>query len=224
MFVGKIFRAAGFAVLQVCGFAVLQFWVLQFCGSAVLWFCSFAGLQFCGFADAEILLILFWRGRIMSGKEKKGAKSAKNARGAKTNKGAADKKSTKTEMDAKPFEIVYSRDGAFSGGEVHAEIVNSIVEQMPETDLLYDLAELYRIFADSTRIRILYVLFENEVCVCDIAAVLNMTVSAVSHQLRILRGAHLIRFRREGKVYFYSLADDHVKTIIGQGMEHLTEG
>lgn len=124
----------------------------------------------------------------------------------------------------KPFDIVYSRDSSFFNEEVHKELVNSISEKMPETNLLYDLAELYRIFADSTRIRILYVLFEKEVCVCDIAAVLNMTVSAVSHQLRLLRGAHLVRFRREGKTCFYSLADDHVKTIIGQGMEHLTEG
>lgn len=124
----------------------------------------------------------------------------------------------------KPFDIVYSRDSSFYNEEVHKELVNSISAKMPETNLLYDLAELYRIFADSTRIRILYVLFEKEVCVCDIAAVLNMTVSAVSHQLRLLRGAHLVRFRREGKTCFYSLADDHVKTIIGQGMEHLTEG
>ena len=124
----------------------------------------------------------------------------------------------------KPFDVVYSRDGFSPDGEVHGELVKSISAAMPDIDILYDLAELYRIFADSTRIRILYVLFENEVCVCDIAAVLNMTVSAVSHQLRLLRGAHLVRFRREGKTCFYSLADDHVKTIIGQGMEHLTEG
>ncbi|MBR5922902.1 MAG: helix-turn-helix transcriptional regulator, partial [Clostridia bacterium] len=74
------------------------------------------------------------------------------------------------------------------------------------------------------RIRILYVLFEKEVCVCDIAGILDMTVSAVSHQLRVLRAAHLVRFRREGKTSLYSLADDHVKTIIDQGMEHISEG
>ena len=107
---------------------------------------------------------------------------------------------------------------------VHKNLIDTVNKNMPDIDTLYDLAELYRIFADSTRIRILYVLFEKEVCVCDIAAVLDMSVSAVSHQLRLLRGAHLVRFRREGKTCFYSLADDHVKTIIGQGMEHLTEG
>ncbi|MBR4910499.1 MAG: helix-turn-helix transcriptional regulator [Clostridia bacterium] len=107
---------------------------------------------------------------------------------------------------------------------VHEDLIESVRADMPDIAVLYDLAELYRIFADSTRIRILYVLFEKEVCVCDIAELLNMTVSAVSHQLRLLRGAHLVRFRRVGKVCFYSLADDHVKTIIGQGIEHLTEG
>ena len=109
-------------------------------------------------------------------------------------------------------------------GVLHGDLVQSVQAQMPDIDILYDLAELYRIFADSTRIRILYVLFEKEVCVCDIAGILDMTVSAVSHQLRVLRAAHLVRFRREGKTSLYSLADDHVKTIIGQGMEHISEG
>lgn len=108
--------------------------------------------------------------------------------------------------------------------EVHKDLVDIVKADMPDIDILYDLAELYRIFADSTRIRILYVLFEKEVCVCDIATILNMTVSAVSHQLRVLRAAHLVRFRREGKTCFYSLADNHVKTIIGQGIEHITQG
>ena len=131
-------------------------------------------------------------------------------------------KSSKPEGIKKPFDIVRV---PFSGdSQVNEKIVAEVRADMPDTNLLYDLAELYRIFADSTRIRILYVLFEREVCVCDIAAVLDMTVSAVSHQLRLLRGAHLVRFRREGKVCFYSLADDHVKTIIGQGMDHLMEG
>ena len=107
--------------------------------------------------------------------------------------------------------------------EVHKDLVESVCADRPEIDTLYDLAELYRIFADSTRIRILYVLFEKEVCVCDIASILGMTVSAVSHQLRVLRNAHLVRFRRAGKTCFYSLADDHVKTIIAQGIEHVTE-
>ena len=109
-------------------------------------------------------------------------------------------------------------------GVSHKELVESVRADMPDIDILYDLAELYRIFADSTRIRILYVLFEKEVCVCDIAEILNMTVSAVSHQLRVLKSSRLVRFRREGKTCYYSLADDHVKTIIGQGMDHLSEG
>ena len=93
----------------------------------------------------------------------------------------------------------------------------------PDEDLMYDLAELFRIFGDSTRIRILYALFESELCVYDIAEVLNMTQSAISHQLRVLKQARLVRNRREGKQIYYSLADDHVRTIIGQGMDHITE-
>ena len=106
---------------------------------------------------------------------------------------------------------------------VHEELIKTVNKNMPDIDTLYDLAELYRLFGDSTRIRILYVLFECEVCVCDIARVLDMTVSAISHQLRLLKAARLVKFRREGKTSFYSLADDHVKTIIAQGMEHVKE-
>ena len=94
---------------------------------------------------------------------------------------------------------------------------------MLEEELLYDLAELYKIFGDSTRIRILYALFEKEMCVNDIAEELSMTMSAISHQLRILKQARLVKFRKEGKSAFYSLADDHVRTIIGQGADHLAE-
>lgn len=107
--------------------------------------------------------------------------------------------------------------------QVHDELINRVNRDMPPIDTLYDLAELYRIFGDSTRIRILYVLFESEVCVCDIAKVLGLTISAVSHQLRLLKSAGLVKFRKEGKVCYYSLADDHVKTIIRQGIEHVTE-
>ena len=95
--------------------------------------------------------------------------------------------------------------------------------QIPGEDTLNDLSELFRIFGDSTRIRILYVLFESEMCVCDIAALLGMTQSAISHQLRALKNARLVKARREGKTVFYSLADDHVKTIINQGLEHVSE-
>ncbi len=106
---------------------------------------------------------------------------------------------------------------------VHEDIVKQVNEQMPEEETLYDLAELFKIFGDSTRIKILYVLFESEMCVCDIAQLLNMTQSAISHQLRLLKQSKLVKNRREGKTVFYSLADGHVRTIINQGMEHVTE-
>ena len=105
----------------------------------------------------------------------------------------------------------------------HEEIVERVRQELPDEDTLYDLSELFRIFGDSTRIRILYVLFEAEMCVCDIAALLGMTQSAISHQLRALKNARLVKARREGKTVFYSLADDHVKTIIDQGIEHVKE-
>lgn len=106
---------------------------------------------------------------------------------------------------------------------VHEDTVQMVYEHMPDEDELYDIAELFKVFGDSTRIRILYVLFESEVCVCDLAQTLNMTQSAVSHQLKILKQAKLIKNRREGKSVFYSLADDHVRTIIDQGREHIEE-
>ena len=105
----------------------------------------------------------------------------------------------------------------------HDEIVERVQKEMPGEDTLYDLTELFRIFGDSTRIRILFVLFEAEVCVCDLAAVLSMTQSAISHQLRILKQNKLVKCRREGKSVFYSLADDHVRSIIAQGREHIEE-
>ena len=105
----------------------------------------------------------------------------------------------------------------------HDEIVERVQQEMPGEDTLYDLTELFRIFGDSTRIRILYVLFEAEMCVCDIAALLGMTQSAISHQLKALKNARLVKSRRDGKTVFYSLADDHVKTIIDQGLEHILE-
>ena len=106
---------------------------------------------------------------------------------------------------------------------VHEDIIKTVNEKMPDEEILYDLAELFKIFGDSTRIRILYVLFESEMCVCDIAEVLKMTQSAISHQLRLLKQAKLVKNRREGKTVYYSLADDHVRTIIDQGMEHVDE-
>lgn len=106
---------------------------------------------------------------------------------------------------------------------VHEDTVNKLQETMPDEEVLYDLAELFKIFGDSTRIRILYALFEAELCVCDIAQLLGMTQSAISHQLRILKGSKLVKYRREGKTVFYSLADGHVRTIINQGLEHVEE-
>ena len=105
----------------------------------------------------------------------------------------------------------------------HPDILDRVKPEMPDEERLYDLAELFKVFGDTTRIRILYVLFESEMCVCDIAALLNMTQSAISHQLRVLKQARLVRNRREGKTVFYSLDDEHVRTVIGQGMEHIEE-
>ena len=106
---------------------------------------------------------------------------------------------------------------------VHEEAVRRISGIMPDEDSLFDLAELYKIFGDSTRIKILYALFEAELCVCDIATLIGASMSAVSHQLRILKQASLVKFRRDGKTVFYSLADDHVRSILGQGMDHIKE-
>ena len=105
----------------------------------------------------------------------------------------------------------------------HEDIVEKVRGTMPGEDTLYDLTELFRIFADSTRVRILYVLEESEMCVCDLAALLGMTQSAISHQLRALKNARLVKARRDGKTVFYSLADQHVKTILDQGLEHINE-
>ena len=107
--------------------------------------------------------------------------------------------------------------------EVHEDLLRIVEQTMPEETELYDLAELFKVFGDSTRIRILFVLSSAEVCVCDLARVLNMTLSAISHQLRILKQNKLVKSRREGKSIFYSLADGHVSTIIAQGRDHIEE-
>ncbi len=106
---------------------------------------------------------------------------------------------------------------------LHKDSLKIVNEKMPAEEELYDLAELFKVFGDSTRIRILFVLFEADVCVCDIAEALNMTQSAISHQLKILKQSKLVSSRREGKSVFYSLADGHVRTIIAQGREHIEE-
>ncbi len=107
--------------------------------------------------------------------------------------------------------------------EEHKKLVEELTSTLPDEDTLEDISELFKIFGDSTRIKILYVLHEGELCVCDIATVLQMTQSAISHQLRILRQTRLVRTRREGKSVYYSLADDHVRTIISMGIEHISE-
>lgn len=106
---------------------------------------------------------------------------------------------------------------------VHEQTVARVLSQMPRDEQLYDLAELFKMFGDSTRIKILYALFEAELCVCDIAQLLGLTQSAVSHQLRVLKSSRLVKPRKEGKSVFYSLADDHVRRIIAQGMDHICE-
>lgn len=107
--------------------------------------------------------------------------------------------------------------------EIHVEKVRQISDLMPPEDRLYDLAELFKAFGDTTRIRILFALFEADTCVCDLAELLHMTQSAVSHQLRLLKQARLVSGRREGKQIIYYLADDHVRTMIEKGMEHILE-
>ena len=106
---------------------------------------------------------------------------------------------------------------------VHEDVVKKVRDILPEDETLYDLAEFFKVFGDTTRIKILYVLFESELCVCDIASLLGLGQSAVSHQLRILKQMRLVQFRREGKTVFYSLADGHIQSILSQGMEHIKE-
>ena len=106
---------------------------------------------------------------------------------------------------------------------VHDNIIEMVKQKMPQEEKLYDLAELFKVFGDTTRVKIISALFEAEMCVCDIAELLSMTQSAISHQLRVLRRARLVKHRKEGKVVFYSLDDEHIKTIFNQGLEHILE-
>lgn len=106
---------------------------------------------------------------------------------------------------------------------VHEEIVGKVEKAMPNEQQLIDLSEFFKVFGDSTRIKILYVLSQSEMCVCDIAKLLQMGQSAISHQLRLLKQMRLVSFRREGKAVFYRLADSHIQTILAQGMEHISE-
>ena len=106
---------------------------------------------------------------------------------------------------------------------VHEDTVNKVKKSMPEEEVLYDLAEFFKVFGDSTRIKILYVLLQSEMCVCDIGQLLNVSQSAVSHQLRLLKQMQLVKYRRDGKTIFYSLSDGHIKTILSQGLDHIEE-
>ena len=107
--------------------------------------------------------------------------------------------------------------------EIHKELIEKAMNKQPEVDELYDLAELFKVFGDSTRIRIMSVLLGEEMCVCDLAEILSMNQSAISHQLKILKQAKLVKNRRDGKLVYYSLADDHVSTILAMGLEHIEE-
>jgi DNA-binding transcriptional ArsR family regulator len=106
---------------------------------------------------------------------------------------------------------------------IHEDIINKVKDCIPEDETLYDLADLFKVLGDSTRIKVLCALFQAEMCVCDIAALLGMTQSAISHQLRVLKQARLVKYKREGKVVYYSLDDEHVKSIFDQGLVHISE-
>ncbi len=109
------------------------------------------------------------------------------------------------------------------GQTLDEQALQKLQDDLPGDEILYDLAELFRVFGDTTRIKILYALFESELCVNDIAQVVGLSQSAVSHQLRLLKTSKLVKFRREGKAIYYSLDDDHVRTMIALGMEHVEE-
>lgn len=106
---------------------------------------------------------------------------------------------------------------------IHKDVIEMVKETLPEEETLYDLAELFKVFGDSTRIKIICALFKSEMCVCDLSNLLNMSQSAISHQLRVLKTARLVKFRREGKVVYYALDDDHIKQIYDAGLSHILE-
>ena len=110
-----------------------------------------------------------------------------------------------------------------NGNIIHEDIVVRVKDKLPAEETLYDLAELFKVFGDTTRIKIICALFESEMCVCDLSCLLNMTQSAISHQLRALKSARLVKFRREGKVVYYSLDDEHIKHIYDAGLNHISE-
>ncbi len=106
---------------------------------------------------------------------------------------------------------------------IHETVVKEVKEKMLNDELIYDMAEFFKVFADSTRMKIIYALLENELCVCDIANIVKTTQSAISHQLRILKQSKLVKYRKEGKIVYYSLDDDHISQIVKKGREHIEE-
>ena len=116
------------------------------------------------------------------------------------------------------------REDMFCDCEViHADLVEAVKKRMPDENELYDLADFFKVLGDSTRAKIMWALDESEMCVCDLAVLLNMTKSAISHQLSSLKQADLVKYRKDGKVVFYSLADDHIQEIFEKGLEHIRE-
>lgn len=114
-------------------------------------------------------------------------------------------------------------EGMCENTVIHKETVKKVKQKMPEDGLIYDLAELFKVFADSTRMKIIFALMENELCVCDMANIVKTTQSAISHQLRILKQSKLVKFRKDGKVVYYSLDDEHISQIVKKGREHIEE-
>ncbi|MGN0173682.1 MAG: ArsR/SmtB family transcription factor [Acutalibacteraceae bacterium] len=119
--------------------------------------------------------------------------------------------------------IIQGIDNSSDFLAAHEDVVKRVLEKQPIDEHLYDLAELFKVFGDSTRIKILYALLESELCVGDMAQLFNVSPSAISHQLKILKDAKLVRYRREGKIIFYTLDDEHVRNILSMGMEHVEE-
>lgn len=106
---------------------------------------------------------------------------------------------------------------------IHEDTITKVKDKLPQEETLYDLAELFKVFGDTTRIKIICALYESEMCVCDLAALLNMTQSAISHQLRTLKANRLVKFKRAGKVVYYSLDDEHIMRIFNEGLNHVNE-
>lgn len=114
-------------------------------------------------------------------------------------------------------------DNIFECNVIHNDVIKKVRNTMPNDELIFDVAELFKVFGDSTRMKIICALLEEELCVCDIAAITNTTQSAISHQLRVLKQAKLVKYRKEGKVVYYSLDDEHVREIFMKGREHIEE-